>query len=217
MRCNHCKNSCIKWGYQKYKQRFYCKKCNKSHLDSYTNLAYSERTNEKIKLLVKESAGIRSISRILKISPTTIMKRILFISRNIQPDIRSEIRKEYEMDELWTFIKNKKYPIWIVYALERENKAIIDFKVGNRNSENLGSIVNKLIGFQAKRIYTDKLNIYPGIIPSMIHKAGGSYTRKIERFNLNLRTHLKRLSRKTICFSKSIIMLEACLRIYFWG
>ncbi|EOU7577892.1 IS1 family transposase, partial [Shigella sonnei] len=28
-------------------------------------------------------------------------------------------------------------------------------------------------------------------------------TQRIERHNLNLRTHLKRLTRKTICFSKS--------------
>ncbi|WP_407516217.1 hypothetical protein [Tamlana fucoidanivorans] len=28
---------------------------------------------------------------------------------------------------------------------------------------------------------------------------------------------MKRLSRKTIWFSKSIRLLEACLKLYFWG
>ncbi|HMW09684.1 MAG TPA: transposase, partial [Bacteroidia bacterium] len=32
-----------------------------------------------------------------------------------------------------------------------------------------------------------------------------------------LRTHLKRLNRRTICFTRSAIMLFACLKIYFWG
>jgi hypothetical protein len=42
-------------------------------------------------------------------------------------------------------------------------------------------------------------------------------TNHIERKNLSLRTHLKRLNRRTICFSKSLVILSACLRIYFWS
>ncbi|MBS1665188.1 MAG: hypothetical protein JST68_29350 [Bacteroidetes bacterium] len=38
-----------------------------------------------------------------------------------------------------------------------------------------------------------------------------------ERKNLTLRTHLKRLSCRTFCFSKSLSMLESCLKLYFWG
>ncbi|OWY19641.1 hypothetical protein BVG80_17860 [Sphingobacteriales bacterium TSM_CSM] len=34
-------------------------------------------------------------------------------------------------------------------------------------------------------------------------EAGKANTRKIERKNLNFRTHIKRLQRKTICFSKN--------------
>ncbi|MDL2326931.1 IS1 family transposase [Bacteroidales bacterium OttesenSCG-928-A14] len=32
--------------------------------------------------------------------------------------------------------------------------------------------------------------------------------------NLTLRTHLKRLSRKTICFTRSVEMLSSCLKLY---
>ncbi|MFY1046718.1 IS1 family transposase [Chryseobacterium sp. GP-SGM7] len=35
--------------------------------------------------------------------------------------------------------------------------------------------------------------------------------------NLNIRTHLKRLNRRTICFSKSNLILIAILKIYFWS
>jgi IS1 family transposase len=68
-----------------------------------------------------------------------------------------------------------------------------------------------------KRIYTDKLNIYPGLISKSIHSSIQYKTNHIERFNLTLRTHLKRLSRRTICFSKNSKMLENCLRLYFFG
>ncbi|XLS30029.1 IS1 family transposase [Flavobacteriaceae bacterium M23B6Z8] len=59
--------------------------------------------------------------------------------------------------------------------------------------------------------------LYSNLIPKNIHKVFKYCTNKIERMNLTLRTHIKRLSRKKICFSKSKQLLEAHLRIYFWG
>ena len=38
------------------------------------------------------------------------------------------------------------------------------------------------------------------------HTIGKAYTQKIERKHLTFRTRLKRLVRKTICFSKSILL-----------
>ncbi|MCA4783332.1 transposase, partial [Empedobacter stercoris] len=42
-------------------------------------------------------------------------------------------------------------------------------------------------------------------------------TNHIERNHLSLRTHLKRLNRKTICYTKNMDILSAILTIYFWG
>lgn len=94
---------------------------------------------------------------------------------------------------------------------------MIDFVVGNRTKENIGKVIGSLLVLSPKRIFTDKLNVYPGLIDESIHTANAYKINHIERFNLTLRTHLKRLSRKTICFSKSKGMLEDCLRIYLWG
>uniref|UniRef100_UPI0038B678FE IS1 family transposase n=1 Tax=Tenacibaculum sediminilitoris TaxID=1820334 RepID=UPI0038B678FE len=64
-------------------------------------------------------------------------------------------------------------------------------------------------------MYTDKLTTYPSLIPKEIHKRFQYCTNKIERINLNLRTHIKRLSRKTIYFTRNQKYLEAHLKIYF--
>ncbi|TXG35609.1 IS1 family transposase [Seonamhaeicola maritimus] len=66
-------------------------------------------------------------------------------------------------------------------------------------------------------IYTDKWISYKSLIPSSIHNFTNYETNQIERINLNLRTHLKRLSRRTICYTKSVRMLYATLKLYFWG
>lgn len=79
------------------------------------------------------------------------------------------------------------------------------------------SLTDQVLSFEPKAVCTDGLAIYQSLFPKAIHKIGPPGTRHIERHNLNIRTHIKRLSRRTICFSKSLRMLQACLRIYFWG
>ncbi len=123
----------------------------------------------------------------------------------------------YEVDEPWSFIGQKTNTIWLTYAIERETKRVIDFFVGNKTKENIQPLIGKVLSLYPKRIYTDNLNVYPSLIPKEIHRCFQYCTNCIERNNLTLRTHIKRLSRRTICFSKNKTYLEAHLRIYFWG
>jgi len=142
---------------------------------------------------------------------------MLKISKSIKPPNFNRLGCRFEVDELWTFIKQKNNSTWITYAIERETKHVIDFIVGSKSRESIRPLVNKILLLQPSKIYTDRLNIYPALIPKEIHKRFQYCTKRIERMNLTLRTHIKRLSRRTICFSKSKICLEAHLRIYFWG
>lgn len=135
---------------------------------------------------------------------------------NVIATMNKPIRHIYEVDEMWSFIQTKK-TIWIAYALDRKTKQVVSFNVGSRSKEMLSPILTTLDNSQAKRIYTDPLQHYRSLIPDKIHKVTHYGTNHIERHNLNLRTHLKRPNRKTICFSRSIAILTAILKIYFWG
>src|SRR5690606_25711925 len=99
----------------------------------------------------------------------------------------------------------------------RESKAVFDFVMGTRSKSNMQPLTEKLLNTLPRKIYTDKHQTYQSLIPKTIHSTQSKGTNHIERMNLTLRTHLKRLSRKTICFSKSGILLSACLILYFWG
>ena len=46
------------------------------------------------------------------------------------------------------------------------------------------------------------------------HIIGKRHTQKIERKHLTLRTRIKRLARKTICFSKSIQMHDIVIGLF---
>ena len=115
-----------------------------------------------------------------------------------------------------TFIGKKSLLRWIVYALDRETKEVVSFNVGRRTNKTLKRVIRSLELAHARIIYTDKLKNYRYIINRKIHRTTTKCTNHIERMNLTLRTGLKRLNRKTICYSRSLVILMAVLRIYFW-
>jgi IS1 family transposase/transposase-like protein len=217
-KCPVCKSEhIIKNGKTKAgKQRFSCKNCNKRFITNYSYNACKPNTNQQIILFTKEGLGIRSTARVLKISVATLLKRIVSIAQGIlQPVIPTG--KSYEVDEMRTFIGKKSRLRWIVYALERETGKVVSYNVGRRTNKTLKRVIKSLEISNAKRVNTDKLRNYRYLIAKKIHNTCVHCTNHIERHNLSIRTHLKRLNRKTICFSRSLVVLMAVLRIYFWG
>lgn len=218
MRCKQCSSSeIIKYGRTKSGvQTFKCMTCGIRFQETYANNSYSIADDE-IKTLVKEGCGIRSMSRILKISPTTVLSRIKRITKSISRTSPIPLGKEYEIDELATYITRKKKQIWITYAIRKDTREVIDFAVGRRSLKTMKSVIETIVLSVPQRIFTDKFVNYKILIPTDIHVTRKRCINHIERMNLNLRIHLKRLNRKTLCFSKSMAILIACLRIYFWA
>ncbi len=218
MECSTCSVKAVKNGKSKNgTQRYYCKACGKCFQPNYVYRACAAEISNMIITLTKESCGIRSTARVLRISCTTVINRIKQMAKSIQRPFQIIMGKEYEVDEMRTYIGNKQRLYWIVYALRRDTKEVIDFKVGKRNLKTLRRVIETTLLSEAKKIYTDGYELYKSLIPEGIHCQRKYSINHIERKNLSIRTHLKRLSRKTICFSRSCEMLEACLKIYFWS
>ena len=213
--CQYCQSPTVKFGKTGIAQRYRCKSCKKTQLHTYRKNAYSPGTNANIVSHLVEGCGIRSIARLLHIAAGTVLCRIQKIADSIKkPAISME--KTYEVDELKTYIKNKTKECWVIYAIDKQTRQVVDLKIGGRTKKNLKRVTDTLLLANCKQIFTDGLDIYRQIIPAALHKVKRYGTNHIERKNLTLRTHLKRLNRKTIAFSKSLLILEACLKIYFW-
>jgi insertion element IS1 protein InsB len=114
-----------------------------------------------------------------------------------------EIYFSAEMDEFWSFVGNKSDQRWTWYAIERESGVILAWHNGKRQDKDFLKLWALLQNFCIVRYHTDDWSSYSKYIPACKHKVGKDCTWKIERKNLNFRTHLKRLNRKTICFSKN--------------
>lgn len=218
MKCKHCNSlSIVKNGVRDGKQRFRCCECKKHFISKYHYLGAEPESTNKVVKCIKNGMGIRNISRVLGISTTTVISKIRRIGASIKKPTDFEHNSKFEMDELHTYIKSKQNRIWLIYAIDRKTKSVVDFIIGRRTSNNASQIVNKLLTLSPKTIHTDKLYLYPSLIPNNIHQSKVYGTNIIERNNLSLRTNLKRLQRKTFSFSKSQEFLENCLKIFFWA
>jgi len=73
---------------------------------------------------------------------------------------------------------------------------------GKRKEEVFQTLQTRLETYNIARYYTDNWGAYQRHLDPDKHEIGKCNTQKIERKNLNFRTWIKRLNRKTLCFSK---------------
>ncbi len=199
------------------KQRFLCKVCKSCRVIDPIQPGFGRKYDRKIIQLTKEGLGIRSTGRVLGISPATIIRRILEIAEKIRiPRLPSHLHY-IQIDELHTYIHDKDREICVIYSWSQELRQVLSLAVGTRSKVNLRKVINPLLVIDLKSINTDGYPGYKGVVPKKKHTQIKRRNNGVERQNLNLRTHLKRLNRRTICYSKSAVMLLAVVKIYFWG
>jgi len=68
--------------------------------------------------------------------------------------------------------------------------------------------------FGITRFYTDGWGAYERHIAPEQHHVGKENTQKIESKHINLRTRIKRLVRRTICFSKTTTMHDLVIGLF---
>ncbi len=123
------------------------------------------------------------------------------VALNVEPG--AEVVIYCEADEQWSYVRCKDNQRWLFYACDHIRKRVIAHVFGQRNVLTLKRLLSLLSQFSIAFYMTDAWSVYRTLLFSTCHVISKKYTQQIERHNLNLRTHLKRLTRKTICFLKS--------------
>lgn len=77
---------------------------------------------------------------------------------------------------------------------------MVNYRLCERTKKNIEELVNLALIKNPKQIGTDGLLLYKSYIHPSIHKVELNFTRHVERFNLNLGTHLRYLVRKQFVF-----------------
>ncbi len=99
-------------------------------------------------------------------------------------------------------MQNKKNQRWLWHAIERTTGKVLAYVLGTRTDNVFVKLKTLLEPFGIKKFYTDGWGAYERKLDSNQHQVSKANTQKIERKHLTLRTRIKRLVRRTICFSR---------------
>jgi len=115
---------------------------------------------------------------------------------------------------MWSFVGAKATERWLWHAIDHHTGRVLAYVVGTRKDAVFLKLQTLLRPFGIACYYTDKAGVYRRPLPPEQHAVGKLSMQKIERKHLTLRTRLKRLARKTLCFSRSCLMHDLVLGLY---
>jgi len=128
--------------------------------------------------------------------------------------IRVPAGRAAELDEMWSFVGAKERARWLWQAIDHHTGRVLAYIVGTRQDTQFLKLRALLAPFGITRYYTDKAGVYQRHLPPVQHTVGKLTMQKIERKHLTLRMRLKRLARKTLCFSRSRVMHDLLIGLY---
>ena len=114
---------------------------------------------------------------------------------------------------MWSFVGAKARERWLWHALDHHTGRVLAYVVGTRKDTQFFKLRALLAPFGITRYYTDKAGVYRRHLPPAQHTVGKLSMQKIERKHLTLRTRLKRLARRTLCFSRSHVMHDLLIGV----
>lgn len=115
---------------------------------------------------------------------------------------------------MWSFVGKKQNKRWLWHAIDHETGEVLAYVIGPHQDSVLLQLKNLLEPFGVRHFFTDGWGGYERHIKAEHLSRGKENTQKIERKHLTLRTRIKRLARKTICFSKSERMHDIVLGLF---
>ena len=173
-------------------------------------------------------SGVRDIVRVLRVSSATVIdvlkkkepavkqvnERLLQTLDPLHVDVILRQVEKAELDEMWSFVGSKSQQRWLWHAIDHRTGQVLAYVFGAREDSVFLKLKALLRPFGITRFYTDGWGAYRRHIDPDQHTVGKQHTQKIERKHTTLRARIKRLVRKTICFSKSIQMHDLVIGLF---
>ena len=129
-------------------------------------------------------------------------------------DVVIQRAEEAEVDEMWSYVGKKHEQRWLWHAIDHQTGKVLAYVFGRRKDEVFLRLKALLEPFGITRYHTDYWGAYTRHLNPDEHNPGKRNTQKIERKHLTLRTRIKRLTRKTICFSRSTQMHDIVIGLF---
>ena len=119
-----------------------------------------------------------------------------------------------ERDEMWSYVRSKANPRWLWHAIAHHTGQGLAYVFGRRQDTVFLELKELVEPFGLTRYFTDGWGAYERHVEAEQHTVGKENTQKIERKHMNLRTRIKRLVRRTICFSQTTTMHDLVIGLF---
>ncbi len=120
-----------------------------------------------------------------------------------------------QIDEQWSYVGRKKKKVWLLYAYSARDAEILAFKMGKRNGKTVYNLWFKMKHIPIDFFRTDNREACKVVLPAEIHIVGKRFTKAIEGINTWFRTRIRRLVRRTVCFSKKRLYQYSLIKISY--
>ena len=119
-----------------------------------------------------------------------------------------------ELDEMGSDVRRQANPRWLWHAIDHHTGKVLAYVCGRRQDDVCLKLQELLAPFGITKFYTDGWGVYERHIDTEQHHVGKEHTQKIESKHINLRTRIKRLMRRTICFSTTEQMHDLVIGLF---
>jgi insertion element IS1 protein InsB len=176
------------------------------------------------------ASGVRETARSLPICPNTVLRALRKkatvlesvhtpVLRPLNPaevawDLERAGAAEAERDEMGAFVGHQGNPRWLWHTLDHHTGKVLAYVFGRRTAEVFVQRKARLEPFGLTRSSTDYGGASTRHLAPDVPSPGQRNTQKIERTPLTLRTRMKRLVRKTICFATTPQMHDIVIGLF---
>src|SRR5262249_5157068 len=119
-----------------------------------------------------------------------------------------------ELDEMWSYVGKKANQRWLWHAVDHHTGQVLAYVCGRRKDDVFLRLKALLEPFGITRYYTDGWGTYERHVDAEHHAVGKEHMQRIESKHITLRTRIKRLVRRTICFSKTEHMHDLVIGLF---
>jgi hypothetical protein len=152
--CPNCKSSVItkNGSIHSGKQKFICLSCRSQFVENPQNKLIPEDTRERIKRSLIERVSLEGICRIFDVSMPWLLDYMQVVFKALPEDLNASIVSENEelmvislqVDELWSYVGNKKNQQWLWLVMDAKTRQILAFQIGKRSKETGEALMAKI-------------------------------------------------------------------------
>jgi insertion element IS1 protein InsB len=222
MKCSHClEANVIKNGIRPNgQQNDQCKSCGVQFQEHYIYEGCKPKVKASIIEHIVHNCGVKDTAKLCKVSASTVVNQVLKeASKRSISYPKGTAFKSIQIDEMWSYVGNKKAKRWLLHAYDKASKQTIAIVFGSRGIRTFRRLLKQLDAYSIGEYCTDDWPTFSKGLKGKNHKIGKQYTRQIEGVHTAFRNKIKRFNRKTTGFSKNKTNHDAfiLIMIFEWN